>query len=205
MAVIVLLIVGRRQEQSAILIDRGKGYMIPRPMPADKYHVIAEREVGMSINIVSLVRASLLGLALMLATTSPAGGQSQPAGGQAQRTLYERLGGYNAISAVVDDFEDRLFADPKVGRYFVGMGTDTRELFKQKTKNLVCNATGGPCKVISRSAKTTHAGLGITDADFDIVAGHLSDVLDKYKVPAAEHKELMAIIESLRKDIVEKH
>lgn len=193
------------QEQSAILIDRGKEYMIPRPMLADKYHVIAEREVGMSINIVSLVRASLLGLALMLATTSPAGGQSQPAGGQAQRTLYERLGGYNAISAVVDDFEDRLFADPVVGRYFVGMGTDTRELFKQKTKNLVCNATGGPCKVISRSAKTTHAGLGITDADFDIVAGHLSDVLDKYKVPAAEHKELMAIIESLRKDIVEKH
>src|SRR6516162_8575409 len=156
------------------------------------------KEVSMSINIVSLVRASLLGLALMLANTSPASGQ-------AQRTLYERLGGYNGISAVVDDFEDRLFVDPKVGRYFVGMGTDTRELFKQKTKNLVCNATGGPCKVISRSAKTTHAGLGITDAEFDIVVGHLAEALDKYKVPAAEHKELMAIIETLRKDIVEKH
>jgi hemoglobin len=177
------------------------------------------------MNIVFLVRASLLGLALMIANTSlavgqaqpaggqvqpaggqvqPGGGQAQPAGGQEQRTLYERLGGYTAISAVVNDFEDRLFADPKVGKYFVGMGTDTRELFKQKTKNLVCNVTGGPCKVISRSAKTTHAGLGITDAEFDIVAGHLSDVLDKYKVPAAEHKELMAIVESLRKDIVER-
>src|SRR5262252_9178984 len=84
------------------------------------------KEVGMSINIVSLVRASLLGLALMLANTSPASGQ-------AQRTLYERLGGYNGISAVVDDFEDRLFVDPIVGKYFVGMGTDTRETFKQKT------------------------------------------------------------------------
>ena len=98
-------------------------------------------EVGMSMNIVSLVRASLLGLALMLANTSPAGGQAQPAGGQAQpaggqaqRTLYERLGGYNGISAVVDDFEDRLFVDPKVGRYFVGMGTDTREMFKTKNQ-----------------------------------------------------------------------
>ena len=165
----------------------------------------------MSKNIVSLVRASLLGLALMLANTSPAGGQAQSgggqaqsAGGQAQRTLYERLGGYDAISAVVNDFEDRLFVDPKVGKYFVGMGTDTRETFKQKTENLVCNVTGGPCKVISRSAKTTHAGLGITDAEFDIVVGHLSEALDKYKVPAAEHKEVMAIIETLRKDIVER-
>ena len=88
----------------------------------------------MSMNIVSLVRASLLGLALMLANTSPAGGQAQPAGGQAQRTLYERLGGYNGISPVVDDFEDRLFVDPKVGKYFVGMGTDTREMFKQNPR-----------------------------------------------------------------------
>jgi hemoglobin len=128
-----------------------------------------------------------------------------PTGGQAQRTLYERLGSYNGISAVVDDFADRLFVDPKVGRLFVGMGTDTREMFKQKVKNLVCNVTAGPCKVISRPAKTAHAGLGITDAEFDIVAGHLSGALDDYKVPVAEHKELMVIIETLRKDIVEKH
>ena len=151
----------------------------------------------MSMNIVSLVRASLLGLALMLANTSLAGGQ-------AQRTLYERLGGYNAISAVVDEFADRLFADPKVGKFFVGMGTDTREMFKQKNKNLVCNVTGGPCKVISRPAKTVHAGLGITDADFDVVVGHLTAVLDEHKVPAAEKKELLDIIGSLRKDIVER-
>jgi hemoglobin len=172
----------------------------------------------MSMNIVSLVRASLLGLALMLANTSlaagqaqsargqaqPAVGQEQPDAGQGQRTLYERLGGYTAISAVVNDFAERLFADPKVGKYFVGMGTDTRQLFKQKTTNLVCNVTGGPCKVISRSAKTTHAGLGITNAEFDIVVGHLSESLDKYKVPAAEHKELMDIVATLRKDIVER-
>jgi hemoglobin len=158
----------------------------------------------MYMNIVSLVRALLLGLALMLANTSPAGGQAQTASGQEQRTLYERLGGYDAISKVVNDFEDRLFVDPKVGKYFVGMGTDTRQLFKQKTTNLVCNVTGGPCKVISRSAKTTHAGLGITNAEFDIVVGHLSESLDKYKVPAAEHKELLDIVATLRKDIVER-
>src|SRR5262245_57026171 len=158
----------------------------------------------MSMNIVSLVRALLLGLAIILANTSSALGQAQLGGGQTQRTLYERLGGYNGISPVVDDFADSLFADPKIGKYFVGMGTDTRGMFKQKNKNLVCNVTGGPCKVISRPAKTVHAGLGITDAEFDIVVGHLSEALDKYKVPAAEHKELMAIIATLRKDIVER-
>lgn len=121
----------------------------------------------------------------------------------APRSLYERLGGYEAISAVVDDFAARLFADPKVGKFFVGMGTDTREGFRQKNKNLVCAVTGGPCKVISRPAKTVHAGLGITAADFDVVAGHLVAVLDKFKVPAAEKKELIDIILTLRPDIVE--
>ena len=123
---------------------------------------------------------------------------------QTSRSLYDRLGGYNAISAVVDDFADRLFGDPKISKFFVGMSTDSRSGFKQKNKNLVCAVTGGPCTVISRPAKTAHAGLGITGADFDTVAGHLVAVLNKYKVPATEQKELIAIIETLRKDIVER-
>src|SRR5262249_61751627 len=99
-------------------------------------------EVGMSMNIVSLVRASLLGLALMLANTSPAVGQGQPAGGQGQRTLYERLGGYTAISAVVNDFADRLVADPKICKEFFRTGTETPEMFKQKKKK--------PCGEVNR-------------------------------------------------------
>ncbi len=120
-----------------------------------------------------------------------------------QATLYERLGGYEAISAVVDDFADRLFNDPVVGKRFFGMSDDSRAGFKQKNKNLVCAATGGPCKIISRSAKTTHGGLGIKASEFDIVAGHLVDVLNEFEVPKKEHEELMAIIASLRPDIVE--
>ena len=127
----------------------------------------------------------------------------QPASAQ-QRTLYERLGGYDAISAVVEDFAPKLFNDPKVGRFFVGMGSDTREQFKQKNKNLICNVTGGPCKIISRPAKTAHAGLGITEEDFNVVVQHLVDTLNKFKVPAPEQKELLAIVGSLKADIVEK-
>ena len=69
-----------------------------------------------------------------------------------EKSLYERLGGYDAISAVVDDFAPKLFADPVVGKRFFGMSDDSREGFRQKNKNLVCIATGGPCKIISRPA-----------------------------------------------------
>ncbi len=120
-----------------------------------------------------------------------------------EKTLYERLGGYDAVSAVVDDFAGKLFNDPVVGARFFGMGDDSREGFRQKNKNLVCNVTGGPCKIISRPAAKVHGGLGIKASEFDIVAQHLVDTLNKFKVPETEHKELMAIIGTLRPDIVE--
>jgi hemoglobin len=121
-----------------------------------------------------------------------------------QASLYERLGGYNAISAVVEDFAPKLFKDPQVGRFFVGMSTDSRSGFKQKNKNLICNVTGGPCQIISRPAKTAHAGLGITESDFAVVVGHLVATLNKFKVPAAEQTDLLNIIGTLKPDIVER-
>ena len=120
-----------------------------------------------------------------------------------KKSLYERLGGYEAISAVVNDFAEKLFIDPQVGPFFKGMGTDTRKSFIQKNINLVCNVTGGPCKVLSRPAKTVHAGLGITESDFNVVVNHLVETLDKFKVPAKEKGELLEIIGTLKPDIVE--
>ncbi len=120
-----------------------------------------------------------------------------------EKSLYERLGGYDAISAVVDDFAAKLFADPVVGKRFFGMGDDTRQGFRQKNKNLVCFVTGGPCKVISRPARVVHGGLGIKASEFDIVINHLVDTLNKFDVPEKEHQELVTIIGTLRPDIVE--
>ena len=120
-----------------------------------------------------------------------------------EKSLYVRLGGYDAISAVVDDFAPKLFADPVVGKRFFGMSDDSREGFRQKNKNLVCIATGGPCKIISRPAAVAHGGMGIKASEFDIVANHLVDTLNKFEVPEKEHQELMAIIGTLRPDIVE--
>lgn len=147
-----------------------------------------------------LTKALWLSIALTLAASAYALETAPSAEG---KSLYERLGGYAAISAVVDDFAPKLFNDPEIGHFFRGMGTDTRESFMQKNKNLVCNVTGGPCKVISRPAKTVHGGLGITEKEFNIVVNHLVDTLDKFKVPAAEKAELLEIIGTLKPDIVE--
>ena len=144
-------------------------------------------------NLIRIVVTTIFALGAFTAGTSCA----------QEKTLYERLGGYDAVSAVVDDFAGKLFVDPVVGARFFGMSDDSREGFRQKNKNLVCNVTGGPCKVISRSAAKTHGGLGIKASEFDIVVQHLVDTLNKFNVPEKEHEELLVIIGTLRPDIVE--
>ena len=121
-----------------------------------------------------------------------------------ETTLYERLGGYDGISAVVDEFAERLFNDPKIAIFFVGMSDDTKAAFKQKNKNLLTNVTGGPAKIISRPANVAHGGLGITEGDFNVVAGHLKATLDKFNVPKREQDEVFAIILTLKPDIVQR-
>ena len=121
-----------------------------------------------------------------------------------QKTLYERLGGYGAISAVVDEFLQRVWDDPTVGRYFIGMGTDTRNQLRQKNKNLLCHNTGGPCRKINRPLQLAHDGLGISDKEFDIVVNHLAATLKKFKVPRREQKEVMTKIGKLQAYIVER-
>ncbi len=120
-----------------------------------------------------------------------------------EKSLYERLGGYDAISAVVDVFLTKVWEDPVVGRFFVGMGTDTRNQLRQKNKNLMCATTGGPCEIINRPLDQAHIGLGITDKEFDIVAGHLGTTLQEFKVPQKEYDELMTKVGSLRSYVVE--
>jgi len=133
-------------------------------------------------------------------SNTPSADEDEP---QTSATLYERLGGYDAVSAVVDVFAQKLFDDPIVGKRFFGMSEDSRQGFRQKNKNLVCSVTGGPCKIISRPADVTHAGLGIKASEFDIVVGHLVSTLEGFDVPDKEQQELLAIIGTLRPSIVE--
>ena len=121
-----------------------------------------------------------------------------------QKTLYERLGGYDAISAVVDEFLQRVWDDPTVGRFFVGMGTDTRNQLRQKNTNLLCSNAGGPCKKINRPLQLAHEGLSITNHEFDIVINHLNQTLKDFKVPQREREEVMTKVGGLRSYIVER-
>lgn len=121
-----------------------------------------------------------------------------------EKSLYERVGGYNALAAVVDDFIGSLVADKQFEKFFTGHSIDSKKRIRQHILDQFCAATGGPCVYTGRDMKTTHAGLGITEADWDAAAKHLAASLDKFKVPAKEKGEVLAFVTSLKKDIVEK-
>jgi hemoglobin len=121
-----------------------------------------------------------------------------------QKSLYERLGGYDAIAAVTDDFIGRLATDPTESRFFVGHSDDSKQRIRQHIVDQLCNLTGGPCVYKGRDMKTTHKGLGITQADWDISVKHLVATLDKFKVPEKEKNEVLTAVSGLKDQIVEK-
>lgn len=122
----------------------------------------------------------------------------------AEKSLYQRLGGYDAIAAVVDDFLGRLITDPQLNRFFTGASTDSKNRIRQLVVDQLCAATGGPCVYIGRSMKSSHAGLGITESDWQVSVNHLVATLDTFKVPQKEKDEVLAAISGLKGDIVEK-
>ena len=119
------------------------------------------------------------------------------------KSLYERLGGYDAIAAVTDDFLDRLEKDDKLGRFFQGVSKDSVMRIRQHVVDLICAKTGGPCYYTGRDMKTVHAGLGITKADWDLMVKLFGETLAKFKVPEQEQKDLAALVVPLEKQIVD--
>ena len=141
-----------------------------------------------------------LALSLSLATLLSASAQD----GQMKKSLYERLGGYNAVAAVVDDFVGRLVADKQFERFFAGHSNDSKKRIRQHIVDQLCAAAGGPCVYTGRTMKDSHVGLGITDAEWDAAAKHLVASLDKFKVGAQEKTDLLAFVTGLKGDIVDK-
>lgn len=141
---------------------------------------------------------------LALAAVVPFCVAPQAAVAQQQATLYHRLGGYDAIAAVTDDFLARLSGDPQFKHFFGGISTDSQKKLRQHIVDFLCSATGGPCVYTGRDMKTAHAGLGITEADWNASVVHLTATLDKFKVPEKEKGEVLAAVTSLKADIVTK-
>lgn len=124
----------------------------------------------------------------------------------AAKSIYERIGGEAAIRAVVDDFVPAAAADPKVnftrdGRWHASEAAVSH--LKNMLVEFLGSALGGPQRYSGRDMKTTHAGLRITQAEFDALAGHLKATLEKHKVPGVEVSAILKIAASTANDIVE--
>jgi len=148
------------------------------------------------------LKTALSGIVLVLLLTTSALTPSVAA--QEKKSLYDRVGRYDALAAVVDDFIGRLVNDKRFEKFFVGFSVDSKKRIRQHLLDQLCAATGGPCVYLGRDMKTTHGGLGITEADWDAAVKHLTASIDKAKVHAKEKAELLALVASLKKDIVEK-
>ena len=151
----------------------------------------------------------LLGAALAAAMVSGAAQTSWAAGPQAEKkgkatkekSLYERLGKKEAITAVVDEFVARVAADTRINAFFAH--TDIAKL-KMNLVNQICEASGGPCKYTGRTMKEAHKGMGVSTADFNALVEDLVGALDKFKVGEKEKNELLGVLGPMKSDIVEK-
>ena len=123
-----------------------------------------------------------------------------------EKSLYSRLGGKKAITAVVDEFVSRVAADGRINAFFAATAADPARLkaFKGKLVDQICMASAGPCKYTGKDMKSAHAGMGIGGADFDTLVGDLVGALDKFKVGPHEKDQLLGALGPMKTDIVEK-
>lgn len=121
-----------------------------------------------------------------------------------ERSLYTRLGGYDAIAAVVDSLLERLHADRQLGRFWTSpRSVDTSRRERQLAVDFIAGAAGGPTFYLGRDMKTAHAGMGITRSDYQAFVRHTVATLDSFKVPEREKAEVLAFLSSLEPEIVE--
>ena len=137
---------------------------------------------------------ALAGLLVVAACGAKSTGEK--AGG---KSLYDRLGGKEAITLVVDDFVANIANDSRINPRFVN--TDI-PAFKGKLVDQICEATGGPCKYTGKSMRESHTGLRISEAEFTALVEDLQKSLNKYKVGEKEQAELLAALGAMKPDIV---
>jgi hemoglobin len=144
-----------------------------------------------------------VGALLAISVPSLAGAQGAE---YARKSLYERLGGKPAITAVVDEFVARVAADNRINKFFAAAAADPARMaaFKGKLVDQICEASGGPCKYTGKDMKAAHQGMGISGADFGALVSDLVAALDKFKVPEKEKGELLGVLGPMQPQIVEK-
>ena len=122
---------------------------------------------------------------------------------ETKQTLYERLGGYEAIAAVADDLLPRLRADAQLGRFWAHRGEDGVKREKQLLIDFLCASAGGPLYYRGRDMRLCHRGMRISDGDWNVFLGHAAATLAKLQVPESEQRDVVAFVQGLKQDIVE--
>ncbi len=115
-------------------------------------------------------------------------------------SLYDKLGGKNAIEAVVGDFLDNVKADQRISAKFANAKADD---LKTKLVDQICQAAGGPCTYTGKNMKDAHKGMGVTEAEFNALVEDLVKSLDKFKVGESEKNALLGVLGPMKSDIVE--
>jgi len=119
------------------------------------------------------------------------------------KSLYQRLGGYDAISAVANDLLPRLRGDPQLGRFWAHRGEDGIMREKQLLIDYLCASAGGPTYYRGRDMVLAHRGMRISESDWNVFLGHAAATLAKFKVPEAEQRDVVAFVQGLKNEIVE--
>jgi len=145
-----------------------------------------------------------LGILGLIVTVSSAGMLGQAS--MSQKSLYDRLGGKDAITGVVDEFVGHVAADARINSFFARTASDPDRLktFKMNLVNQICQASGGPCKYTGKDMKRAHMGMGVSGADFDALVEDLVWALDKLQVGKTEKTELLGALGPMKTDIVQK-
>jgi hemoglobin len=121
-----------------------------------------------------------------------------------ERSLYHRIGGYDRIAAIVDEFLQSVAEDSRMERFGSAMNLERRKRNRQLTLDYISAAAGGPTLYLGQDMKTAHAGLGISGEEWTIAMEHAHRALVKFVVPERESVELMAMFEQVKDDIVER-
>ena len=147
-------------------------------------------------------------LLLLLTIVAPLA--AQPPGPSPQspvrdgKTLYQRLGGYDTIAKTVVAFLANLGADPAVHGMVSGLSEASRLRNRQMITDQICMLTGGPCVFVGRPNAVSHQGLQIDRGMWEKSQKALADALDGLGVKDPEKADLLAVIDSLRDDIIQR-
>jgi len=121
----------------------------------------------------------------------------EPESDSNQKTLYQRLGGYDVVAAILDNWGPRVFDDPELSLFLTDIDEEMGKKGRELALDLLCDLTGGPCVYTGRDVKMVHKGVGLTDEHWQLVLEYMGDTLDELNIADDKKTDFIAIIAGL--------